>query len=110
MQAPLAQYLPPGYTLARNVIPAAPGAPSSRAAPTPTPTVSSRSPGNRRQAATAPSYTLEHKNAGGGWSTVASGLTSTEYTFGSGNPEGEGTWTYRVTECNEGSPANRRRL
>ena len=28
VQAPLAHYLPPGYTLARNVIPAAPGAPS----------------------------------------------------------------------------------
>ena len=36
---------------------------------------------------------------------MATGLSSPEYTFGSGNPEGEGTWTYRVTESNEGSPS-----
>jgi hypothetical protein len=47
-------------------------------------------------------YTLEHKNASGSWGVVASGLTGTEYTFGSGNPEGEGTWNYRVTATNEG--------
>src|SRR6185312_2129345 len=39
--------------------------------------------------------------ASGGWSVVEAGLTSPTYTFGSGNPEGEGTWTYRVTESNE---------
>lgn len=40
-------------------------------------------------------YTLQHED-GGGWSDVASGLTSTEYAFASGNPEAEGTWRYRV--------------
>lgn len=47
-------------------------------------------------------YTLEQQNAEGGWSTVASGLTATEYGFGAGNPESEGTWTYRVIAGDEG--------
>jgi hypothetical protein len=41
----------------------------------------------------------------GGWSVVASGITGTEHTFGSGNPESEGTWTYRVTESNASAPS-----
>jgi len=41
-------------------------------------------------------YALQHENAEGGWSDVASGLTSPEYVFTAGGPEGEGTWTYRV--------------
>lgn len=49
----------------------------------------------------AVTYTLQHENAQGGWSTVASGLTSPEYTFAGGNPEEEGTWAYRVIESNE---------
>jgi hypothetical protein len=47
-------------------------------------------------------YTLQHENAGGGWSTVASGLTSAEHAFTAGSPEGEGTWTYRVIADAEG--------
>jgi hypothetical protein len=101
VQAPLPEYLPPGYTLARNVIPAAPSAPQLTAGSNPNANGQFTLSWESTQAATAPSYTLEHKNASGGWSSVASGLTSPEYTFGSGNPEGEGTWTYRVTESNE---------
>ncbi len=41
-------------------------------------------------------YTLQHESAGGGWSDVASGLTSPEYAFTGAAPEAEGTWTYRV--------------
>ena len=41
-------------------------------------------------------YTLQGENASGGWETVASGLTSPEYAFAAGSPEGEGTWRYRV--------------
>jgi hypothetical protein len=48
-------------------------------------------------------YTLQHENASGGWSAVASGLTSAEYAFTAGSPEGEGTWTYRVIASAEGS-------
>jgi hypothetical protein len=48
-------------------------------------------------------YTLQHENASGGWSTVASGLTSAEYAFTAGAAEGEGTWTYRVIASAEGS-------
>ncbi len=48
-------------------------------------------------------YALQHKRAGGNWATVASGLKSPEYTFPTGSPEGEGTWTYRVAAIDEGS-------
>jgi len=46
-------------------------------------------------------FTLQHQNAAGGWSTIATGLSKREYTFAAGNPEAEGTWTYRVSESNE---------
>jgi hypothetical protein len=101
VQAPLAHYLPPGYTLARNVIPAAPGAPSVTSGANPSANGQFTLSWVPTQPATAPSYTLEQKNASGGWSVVEAGLTSPTYTFGSGNPEGEGTWSYRVTESNE---------
>jgi len=45
-------------------------------------------------------YTLQAKNANGSWETVASGLTSPEYTFSSAP---EGTWTYRVQAQGEGA-------
>jgi len=41
-------------------------------------------------------YTLQHENAEGGWSDVATGLASPEYSFTAGSAEGEGTWTYRA--------------
>jgi hypothetical protein len=47
-------------------------------------------------------YTLQHQNAQGGWSNVASGLSETHFVFTAGSPEGEGTWTYRVVASNEG--------
>jgi hypothetical protein len=105
VQTPLAKYLPPGYTLARNVIPAAPTAPALTSGSSPNADGVFSLGWEPSQAATAPSYTLEHKNAGGGWSTVASGLAKPEYAFTGASPEGEGTWTYRVTESNEGSPS-----
>lgn len=43
-------------------------------------------------------FTLQHKNAEGTWTTVATGLKERQYTF---NPEQEGTWHYRVKESNE---------
>jgi len=46
-------------------------------------------------------FTLQHQNAEGGWSTVASGLSKREYTFTAGKREAEGTWNYRVKESNE---------
>jgi len=46
-------------------------------------------------------FTLQHQNAHGGWSTIATGLSTREYTFAPGNAEEEGTWTYRVKESNE---------
>ncbi len=57
VQAPLAHYLPPGYTLARNVIPAAPGAPSVTSGSNPSANgqftlVLGTDPGRRRRRAT----------------------------------------------------------
>lgn len=46
-------------------------------------------------------FTLEHKDNNGSWATVASGLSSPEYTFGAGSPEGEGSWNYRVKATGE---------
>jgi len=55
-----------------------------------------------REAATVAgvTYTLQAKDASGSWETVASGLSSPEYTFSSAP---EGTWTYRVQAQGEGS-------
>ena len=103
VQAPQPHYLPPGFTLARNVVPAAPTAPMLSSGSNPNNSGQFTLTWEATQAATQPTYTLQHKNASGGWSTVASGLTSPTYTFASGNPEGEGTWNYRVTESNESS-------
>ncbi len=47
-------------------------------------------------------YTLQHENAAGGWSTVASGLTAAEFAFTAGAPESEGTWTYRAIAESDG--------
>jgi hypothetical protein len=46
-------------------------------------------------------FTLQHKNASGGWETVASGLTNSEYSFSSGSEEAEGSWSYRVKASGE---------
>jgi hypothetical protein len=103
VQGPSPKYLPAGYTLARNVVPAAPGAPHLTSGSSPNANGVFALAWAPSQAATAPSYTLQHKNAGGSWSAVASGLTSAEYAFTAGSPEGEGSWNYRVTESNESS-------
>jgi hypothetical protein len=100
--APQAPYLPPGYTLARDERTTAPGQPHLTSGSTPNNNGQFTLAWNASEAATALSYTLEHKNASGGWEVVASGLTGTEYSFGSGDPEGEGTWLYRVSASNEG--------
>jgi hypothetical protein len=100
--APLTKYLPSGYTLALNVVPAPPGAPHLSSGSNPNANGQFTLAWEASQAATSPTYTLQHKNASGGWSSVATGLTSPEYTFSSGSPEAEGTWTYRVTETNAG--------
>ena len=63
------KYLPPGYTLARNVIPAAPTAPHLSSGATPNNNGQFTLAWEPTQAATATTYTLEHKNADGGWST-----------------------------------------
>lgn len=102
VQAQQAHYLPSGYTLALNVAPTAPGAPKETSGANPNAGQFTLSWTASAQPATNPTYTLEHQNALGGWSVVASGITGTEYTFGSGNPESEGTWNYRVTESSEG--------
>jgi hypothetical protein len=102
VKAPAVQYLPPGYTFARNDATSAPGTPHLTSGSSPNNNGVFTLAWEASQAATALTYTLEHKNAAGGWTTVASGLSSPEYAFTSGSPEGEGTWNYRVTASNEG--------
>jgi hypothetical protein len=102
VKAPLAPYLPPGYTLARNERTSTPGQPHLVSGSTPNNNGVFALAWNSSEAATALRYTLEHKNASGGWTVVASGLTGNEYAFTGGSPEGEGTWAYRVTASNEG--------
>jgi hypothetical protein len=101
VQSPLPRFLPSGYTLAFNVAPSAPGTPQLASGQSPNAngqfTLSwETSP----QPVPSRTYALQHKSASSGWSTVASGLTATEYAFAAGNPESEGTWTYRVIESN----------
>jgi hypothetical protein len=100
VQAPLTKRLTSGYTLALNVTPAAPGAPHLTSGSNPNANGQFTLAWEASQAAVSPTYTLQHQNAAGGWTTVATGISGTEYTFGGGNPEAEGTWTYRVTESN----------
>ncbi len=101
VEAPQPKYLPPGYTLSRNVTPAAPTTPHLSSGSSPNATGVFTLAWEAAQAATATTYTLQQKNASGGWETVASGLTSAEYAFTGGSPEAEGTWTFRVSASNE---------
>ena len=98
---PLAKYLPPDYTLSRNVTPAAPSAPQLSSGATPNASGVFTLAWEATQAASVSTYTLQQKDADGGWETVASGLTSPEYAFTNGGPEAEGTWTFRVSTSNE---------
>jgi hypothetical protein len=101
VEKPQPKYLPHGYTLSRDVTPAAPSTPHLSSGSTPNDTGVFTLAWEAAQAATATTYTLQQKNASGGWETVASGLTSAEYAFTSGTPEAEGTWTFRVSASNE---------
>ncbi len=105
VQSPLAPYLPPGYTLARNEKTTTPGTPQLTSGANPNDNGIFTLSWEASEAATGLTYTLQHKNASGTWSAVASGLSNPEYAFTAGNPEAEGTWTYRVTASNEGAPS-----
>ncbi len=98
---PQPKYLPAGYTLSRNVTPAAPTAPHLSSGATPNNTGVFTLAWEATQAATVTTYTLQQKNATGAWETLASGLTNPEYAFTNGAPEAEGTWTFRVSTSNE---------
>jgi len=102
VQTPLPAYLPPDYTLARNEVTSVPGAPHVTSGANPSANGVFTLAWEASEAATALTYTLQHKNAAGGWSNVATGLSSPEYAFTAGQPEAEGRWTYRVTASNEG--------
>jgi hypothetical protein len=100
VQSPLAKYLPPGYRLAFNVAPAAPTVPHLTSGESPNASGQFTLTWAATQPAASATYKLQQKDAAGGWTTVAGALTDPEYTFGAGNPESEGTWTYRVSETN----------
>jgi X-Pro dipeptidyl-peptidase (S15 family) len=101
VQKPQPEYLPAGYTFARNEQTTVPGAPHVTSGANPNSNGVFTLGWTASAPATALTYTLQHKNASGGWGNVATGLTSPEYAFTGGSPEGEGTWTYRVTASNE---------
>jgi Alpha/beta hydrolase domain len=50
---------------------------------------------------THPTFEVQHRNAGGEWTTVASGMSEPTYTFA---PEEEGTWSYRVRSSTVEAP------
>ncbi len=101
VKAPAPKYLPPGYTFARNVPATVPGVPFLSSGTSPNIGVFTLAWEPSAPAAGL-TYTLQHKPASGGsWSTVATGLTSAEYAFTSGNKEEEGVWVYRVSASNE---------
>jgi hypothetical protein len=102
VQTPQPGYLPPSYTFARNERTTTPGTPTLSAGSNPNNTGSFTLSWEPSGAASGLTYRLQHKNAGGSWSTVASGLTTPTYTFTGAGAEGEGTWTYRVSASNEG--------
>ncbi len=102
VQAPAPKYLPPDYTLARNVATTVPGVPHLSSGSSPSSSGVFTLSWEPSAPASGLSYTLQHENASGGWSNVATGLTSPEYAFSGGGPEGEGTWTYRVSASNDG--------
>jgi hypothetical protein len=78
VKAPAVQYLPPGYTFARNERTTSPGTPHLTSGSTPNNSGVFTLSWEASEAATALTYTLEHENASGTWSTVASGLGATE--------------------------------
>jgi hypothetical protein len=82
--------------------PGAPGAPQLSSGVTPNANGQFTLSWEASKGGSGVTYTLQHENAQGGWSDVASGLSATEYTFGPGNPEAEGTWTYRVIASDAG--------
>src|SRR6185312_132041 len=59
VQSPLPKYLPPAYTLARNVTPAAPGAPKVSSGANPNANGQFSLSWEASQEATAPSFTLQ---------------------------------------------------
>ncbi len=82
--------------------PAAPGAPHLSSGASPNASGQFTLAWEPSGATSGVTYTLQHENAGGGWSNVATGLISPEYSFAGGGSESEGTWTYRVTASDEG--------
>jgi hypothetical protein len=82
-------------------VPSKPGAPQLSSGVTPNGSGLFSLAWEASQAGGAVTYTLQHQNAEGGWSDVASGLTATEYSFTAGAPESEGTWEYRVIASDE---------
>lgn len=95
------------YEAGSSCEPAAPGVPhlTSGSSPNQGAFTLGWTPAGEAENVEGVTYTLQHKETGGSWSTVASGLTSPEYTFAAGSPEAEGTWTYRVEANGEATSA-----
>ena len=102
-----AKYLPPGYTLARDVQTTVPGAPHITSGDNPNATGIFALGWDASQPATALRYGLQHRDADDAdWAGVDNNLLTNAYDFTAGSPEGEGTWTYHVNAHEEdGDPS-----
>jgi hypothetical protein len=105
--APADKYLPPGYTLARDVRTTVPGAPHITSGDNPNATGVFTLAWDPSDPATDLVYALQHRDSDDiGWTDVNNALSTNSLEFAAGSPEGEGTWKYRVNAHeSDGSPA-----
>jgi hypothetical protein len=103
---PEPKYLPPGYTLARDVRTTVPGVPHITSGTNPNATGAFTLSWDPSDAATALLYGLQHRDSDdAGWSHVNTSVSTSSFDFTPGSPEGAGTWTYRVNAHEaDGSP------
>jgi predicted acyl esterase len=104
---PADKYLPPGYTLARDVKTTVPGAPHITSGDNPNATGAFSLAWDPSDPATDLLYALQHRDSDDAdWSDVDNALATNAFDFTGGSPEGEGTWKYRVNAHeSDGSPA-----
>ena len=110
-EAVMGEYYPHGtyedqeeFEASNTCAPPTPGVPhlTSGSSPNKGPFTLGWAAGGEAESVEGVSYTLQQKSADGSWETVASGLTSPEYTFSSAP---EGTWTYQVKATGESESA-----
>ena len=104
---PADNYLPAGYTLARDVKTTVPGVPHITSGDNPNATGQFTLAWDPSDPAVDLVYALQHRDADdAAWSDVNNALATNSFDFTSGSPESEGTWNYRANAHeSDGSPA-----